>query len=180
MGCLQSLEQTEVLGHRPVLRHVQQVQARPMGVRRPPKRRLHAEVRLDRIVRHRMVKGTASPDDPALADYWAERRRKTTPLPTGKTSLRLLEAQQRPLPALRGLAPARRRPAPKPPRMGAMAGNRPHSDHQDRPAGGRHVGRNRTPSHPHPLPPTTHRRTWQRPAASARPRAPGACLSRVR
>ena len=32
-----------------------------------------------RIVRHRMVKGTASPDDPALADYWAERRRKTHP-----------------------------------------------------------------------------------------------------
>jgi RNA-directed DNA polymerase len=46
-----------------------------------------------RIVRHRMVKGTASPDDPTLATYWAERRRKTTPLPTGKTSLRLLEAQ---------------------------------------------------------------------------------------
>jgi RNA-directed DNA polymerase len=45
-----------------------------------------------RIVRHRMVKGTASPDDPTLANYWAERRRKTTPLPTG-TSLRLLEAQ---------------------------------------------------------------------------------------
>ena len=47
-----------------------------------------------RIVRHRMVKGTASPDDPTLANYWAERRRKTTPLPAGKTSLRLLEAQQ--------------------------------------------------------------------------------------
>ena len=26
------------------------------------------------IVRHAMVKGTASPDDPALAEYWAERR----------------------------------------------------------------------------------------------------------
>jgi len=46
-----------------------------------------------RIVRHRMVKGTASPDDPTLADYWTERRRKTTPLPAGKTSLELLEAQ---------------------------------------------------------------------------------------
>jgi RNA-directed DNA polymerase len=46
-----------------------------------------------RIVRHRMVKGTASPDDPTLANYWAERRRKTTPLPTGNTSLRLLEIQ---------------------------------------------------------------------------------------
>jgi RNA-directed DNA polymerase len=46
-----------------------------------------------RIVRHRMVKGAASPDDPTLASYWAERRRKSTPLPTGKTSLQLLELQ---------------------------------------------------------------------------------------
>jgi RNA-directed DNA polymerase len=29
-----------------------------------------------RIVRHRMVAGTSSPDDPALARYWAERQRK--------------------------------------------------------------------------------------------------------
>jgi RNA-directed DNA polymerase len=46
-----------------------------------------------RIVRHRMVKGTASPDDPTEATYWAERRRRTTPLPAGKTGLRLLETQ---------------------------------------------------------------------------------------
>ena len=39
-----------------------------------------------------MVTGAASPDDPALADYWAERRRKT-PLPIDKTSRRLLKAQ---------------------------------------------------------------------------------------
>jgi RNA-directed DNA polymerase len=44
------------------------------------------------IVRHQMVMGAASPDDPALADYWAERRRKT-PLPIDKTSRRLLKAQ---------------------------------------------------------------------------------------
>ena len=31
------------------------------------------------IVRHQMVKGGASPDDPALTEYWARRRRKTTP-----------------------------------------------------------------------------------------------------
>ena len=43
------------------------------------------------IVRHRMVRGTASPDDPALADYWAERRRKT-PLPIDETSRWLLKA----------------------------------------------------------------------------------------
>jgi RNA-directed DNA polymerase len=45
-----------------------------------------------KIVRHPMVSGGASPDDPALADYWAWRRRKTT-LPINNTSLRLLQAQ---------------------------------------------------------------------------------------
>ena len=46
-----------------------------------------------RIVRHQVVKGTASPDDPALADYWAKRRHKAPPPPIGATNLRLLEAQ---------------------------------------------------------------------------------------
>jgi RNA-directed DNA polymerase len=46
-----------------------------------------------RIYRHQMVKGGASPDDPTLADYWAERRRKAPPLPIDTTSLRLFEAQ---------------------------------------------------------------------------------------
>jgi RNA polymerase sigma factor (sigma-70 family) len=44
------------------------------------------------IVRHQLVKQWASPDDPALADYWAERRRKPV-LPINNTSLRLLKAQ---------------------------------------------------------------------------------------
>jgi len=46
-----------------------------------------------RIVRHQMVPGTASPDDPTLAAYWAERRRKAPPLPSGRTSSRLYESQ---------------------------------------------------------------------------------------
>jgi RNA-directed DNA polymerase len=47
-----------------------------------------------RIVRHQIVKGGASPDDPALTEYWAHRRRKTPPPPIGgHTSLSLLEAQ---------------------------------------------------------------------------------------
>ena len=46
-----------------------------------------------RIVRHQLVKSGASPDDPALAEYWAERRRKAPPLPIDKTSLRLLKQQ---------------------------------------------------------------------------------------
>jgi RNA-directed DNA polymerase len=45
-----------------------------------------------KIVRHQIVKGAASADDPALADYWAWRRCKAPP-PINDTSLRLLEAQ---------------------------------------------------------------------------------------
>lgn len=44
------------------------------------------------IVRHTLVQGRASPDDPALADYWAERRRKHRP-PLDALTLRLLKAQ---------------------------------------------------------------------------------------
>jgi RNA-directed DNA polymerase len=44
------------------------------------------------IVRHVMVKGTASPDDPALADYWAKRREKVKP-PLDRYTLRLLTRQ---------------------------------------------------------------------------------------
>jgi hypothetical protein len=44
VGHLQPPEQAEALGLRQVLRQVQQVQTGPMGVRRPPQRRLHAQV----------------------------------------------------------------------------------------------------------------------------------------
>lgn len=46
-----------------------------------------------KIVRHPLVKGRASPDDPALAQYWANRRRKKAPPPMGTYGLRLLQAQ---------------------------------------------------------------------------------------
>ncbi len=46
-----------------------------------------------KIVRHQLVPGGASPDDPSLAGYWAGRRRKG-PLPVDTTTLRLLQAQQ--------------------------------------------------------------------------------------
>ncbi|NKZ04190.1 group II intron reverse transcriptase/maturase [Actinomadura latina] len=45
-----------------------------------------------RIVRHIPVQGGASPDDPALADYWATRRKRTTPPLDGYT-LNLLTRQ---------------------------------------------------------------------------------------
>lgn len=44
------------------------------------------------IVRHQIVKGTASPDDPELTDYWATRRRRMKP-PLDGYNLRLLTQQ---------------------------------------------------------------------------------------
>ncbi|MCA1703424.1 MAG: group II intron reverse transcriptase/maturase, partial [Actinobacteria bacterium] len=46
-----------------------------------------------RIVRHQMVKAASSPDDPALAEYWASRRRRAAPPPLDNLSLRLLQSQ---------------------------------------------------------------------------------------
>ncbi len=45
-----------------------------------------------KIERHQMVPGTASPDDPALAAYWARRRRRGRP-PLDNSTLRLLRNQ---------------------------------------------------------------------------------------
>ncbi len=45
------------------------------------------------ITRHTLVKGWASPDDPALASYWAARRRRGTP-PLDPPRLRLLKRQR--------------------------------------------------------------------------------------
>ena len=56
-----------------------------------------------KIVRHQMVKGTSSPDDPALTSYWASRRRRGIPRPMDIASLRLLEAQHGRCPLCREL-----------------------------------------------------------------------------
>jgi len=45
------------------------------------------------IVRHTLVKGGASPDDPALAGYWAQRREKVKP-PLDPYTIRLLSRQE--------------------------------------------------------------------------------------
>jgi RNA-directed DNA polymerase len=52
-----------------------------------------------KIIRHQLVKGGASPDDPALATYWAARRRKGPPLPLDKGTLHLLKVQHGRCPA---------------------------------------------------------------------------------
>jgi len=45
------------------------------------------------ITRHTLIKGWASPDDPALADYWAARRRRGRP-PLDRARLRLIQRQR--------------------------------------------------------------------------------------
>jgi RNA-directed DNA polymerase len=48
-----------------------------------------------RIVRHQLVPGTASPDDPVLADYWTNRRRRSRMQPpVDRTTQQLLDSQQ--------------------------------------------------------------------------------------
>jgi RNA-directed DNA polymerase len=55
------------------------------------------------IVRHRMVAGTASPDDPSLSEYWAQRRRRSRPPGMSATTLRLLRVQRGRCPLCQGL-----------------------------------------------------------------------------
>ena len=52
-----------------------------------------------RIVRHVPVRGGASPDDPSLAGYWAERRRRRRPPPLDGHILKLLHLQDDRCPA---------------------------------------------------------------------------------
>ena len=54
------------------------------------------------IVRHRMVAGRASPDDPALTGYWDQRRRRTR-LPVDPATWYLLRRQRGRCPFCRGL-----------------------------------------------------------------------------
>jgi RNA-directed DNA polymerase len=46
-----------------------------------------------KIVRHQIVRGTSSPDDPALTGYWAERRSRNHPLILGAFTRSLLRIQ---------------------------------------------------------------------------------------
>jgi RNA-directed DNA polymerase len=52
-----------------------------------------------KIVRHVPVQGGASPDDPALTEYWADRRRRRMPPPVDEHTARLLRAQHGVCPA---------------------------------------------------------------------------------
>jgi len=77
------------------------------------------------IVRHRMVKGASSVDDPLLTGYWAERRRGVKP-PIGPSLLELLQAQQWRCPVRGELLLYADHP-PKAPSNGTVAHRDPHS-----------------------------------------------------
>ena len=78
------------------------------------------------IVRHQRVKGEASPYDPALVEYWNQRRGKDPP-PLGYSTLRLLQAQHGRCPRCGDyLLHADHQPA-SPTEMGWRRGTRGHS-----------------------------------------------------
>jgi hypothetical protein len=65
------------------------VRARPSALKNRPTRKFFT----DENRPHPMVRGTSSPDDPALAEYWAARRRRGIPRPIDTATLRLLQSQ---------------------------------------------------------------------------------------
>ena len=88
------------------------------------------------IVRHQLVKQGASPDDPALADYSGRAKTETSPADQQHQPA----AAQSPERMLSDLQdPALRYAATNPERLGDVADEHPHDDH-DRQAGDRHSG----------------------------------------
>ena len=94
VGQAQPPEQVEALDHQPVLRQVQQVQARPLGVRRPPQRRLPREVRLDQDRPTPDGQGGGVTGRPGPGRVLGQRRRRAAPPPLDNLSLRLLQSQR--------------------------------------------------------------------------------------
>ena len=117
-----------------------------------------------KITRHTLVKGWASPDDPALTDYWAARRRRGRP-PLDRARLRLLLKQRGRCPLCGELLLHADARAATPRRMGTVDHSDPQGDPspRDHPRhGARDTGRpHRVPSHPHPLPTPPARRHRQ-------------------
>ena len=127
---------TDWVVHR-LLRHVQQGQARPVGVRRPRKRRLHAPLRLDqhRPTRGRQARGV--PRRPRACRLLGLATAQSAPADQPHRPA-TPQGRGRPMRDLRGNAPARRGPATNPTSMGNVAGHHPEDDR--RRLGQRHVG----------------------------------------
>ena len=95
--------QTPTLGHRPLLRGLHPTRRNKwvFGDRETGAYLHHYA--WTKIVRHAPVPGRHSPDDPALAQYWADRRRKRKPPQLAPSWERALRTQ-------RGRCPLRREP----------------------------------------------------------------------
>ncbi len=91
------------------------------------------------IVRHQIVRYRASPDDPALSEYWAWRRHKA-PLPGQQDRSVASQSPGRSLPHLQRSAARHRRPAATPAGLGELADRQPHRDQDDHGAVSRHDG----------------------------------------
>jgi len=91
------------------------------------------------IVRHQIVRYRASPEDPALSEYWAWRRHKA-PLPVNRTNRWLLKAQEGRCHAGKGTHAVADQP--QTPNDGKdLADRQPRRNHDDHGAAGRHDGR---------------------------------------
>jgi hypothetical protein len=92
------------------------------------------------IVRHQIVDGAASPDDPAPGRLLGHTAAQDAPADRQDQPV-APQSPERSLPDLPGRAPARPRPATEPARVGTVAGHHPQDDHQGHHPGGRHARR---------------------------------------
>ena len=132
MGHMAPQQQAEAVDRRPLLRQAQQVQERPMGVRRPRQQRLPGQVLLDRHrpTRHGHGRGlTRRPRPDRLLGQATKGQ-----APAGQLHAAPAHQAGGPLSALRG-PPTRRRPATTiPARLGAMvATGHPQGDRRGLP-----------------------------------------------
>ena len=185
VGQAQPPEQVEALGRQPVLRHVQQVQAGPLGLRRPQQRRLPAQVtpgpassdtRWSRpgVTRRsgpgRVLGQAATATHPRrwTASACACSRRSTVAARCAVSFCSLADHEPQ-----------------SPRRMGAVAHGDPQggaqtSDHRQRRNPARRTGTSRS-THTRSLPTATpHRRRHLSPALLLLPVILWACLSRMR
>ena len=135
-----------------------------------------------KIVRHVPVHGRASPDDPALDRYWADRRRQTQDPARGRAHRPAPASPRRALSCLRGVPAARRPRTTLPTRVGTVVHHCPAGPAQ---AAHRRAGRRPRPDVlPAPsrhLPTAAHHRPGT-PAMTPTQKlyvAHGACLSRM-
>ena len=108
-----------------------------------------------KIVRHQILPGRASPDDPALASYWSRRRRRQLPV-LDRTTLRLLTTQRWRCPICTGL-PLHAEHEPQAPNNGGSGSPQPvRQSATTRPTPKQVRGQRTNPPHCNWYTPTVH------------------------